>query len=95
MQASTSSGTMVEVTAYFGFTCSGSSDHGRIRTITTPVSTAYAKKILELPEAGAAGEELHSMVAETVTESYFTEWGTRADHPRADFTHVQPVDFQL
>ncbi|MDX5568015.1 HTH domain-containing protein [Streptomyces sp. ID05-04B] len=37
-RAATSGGMMVEVTAYFGFTCSGSSDNGRERTITTPIS---------------------------------------------------------
>ncbi|MFJ3128683.1 telomere-protecting terminal protein Tpg [Streptomyces sp. NPDC086993] len=52
-QASTSSGMMVEVTAYFGFTASGSSDDGRIRTITTPISPTYARQILDLQEAGA------------------------------------------
>ncbi|MFI1568335.1 telomere-protecting terminal protein Tpg [Streptomyces sp. NPDC020490] len=94
-QASTSSGMMVEVTAYFGFTCSGSSDDGRIRTITTPISPTYVKQILELQEAGATEEDLHPIVAEAITESYFTEWGTRADGLRADFTHVQSISFQF
>ncbi|MFD8261592.1 telomere-protecting terminal protein Tpg [Streptomyces griseoluteus] len=94
-RAATSSGMMVEVTAYFGFTCSGSSDDGRIRTITTPISPLYVKQILELQEAGATEEELHPIVAEAITESYFTEWGTRADGLRADFTHVQSIDFQF
>lgn len=92
-QASTSSGMMVEVTAYFGFTASGSSDDGRIRTITTPISPTYAKQILELQEDGATEEELHPIVAEAITESYFTEWGTRAAGLRADFTHVQAIEF--
>lgn len=92
-QASTSSGMMVEVTAYFGFTASGSSDDGRIRTITTPISPTYAKQILELQEAGATEEELHPIVAKAITESYFTEWGTRAAGLRADFTHVQAIEF--
>ncbi|MEW2051382.1 terminal protein [Streptomyces sp. NPDC005476] len=94
-QASTSSGMMVEVTAYFGFTCSGSSDDGRIRTITTPISPTYVKQILELQEAGATEEDLHPIVAEAITESYFTEWGTRTDGLRADFTHVQSIDFMF
>ncbi|MGC4987298.1 telomere-protecting terminal protein Tpg [Streptomyces sp. DT193] len=94
-QASTFSGMMVEVTAYFGFTCTGSSDDGRIRTITTPISPIYAKQILELQEAGATEEDLHPIVAEAITESYFTEWGTRAAGLRADFTHVQSIDFQF
>ncbi|MFD5098904.1 telomere-protecting terminal protein Tpg [Streptomyces albidochromogenes] len=94
-QASTSSGMMVEVTAYFGFTCSGSSDDGRIRTITTPISPTYVKRILELQEAGATEDDLHPVVAEAITESYFTEWGTRADGLRADFAHVQSIDFRF
>ncbi|KMS72134.1 terminal protein [Streptomyces leeuwenhoekii] len=94
-QASTSSGMMVEVTAYFGFTCTGSSDDGRIRTITTPISPTYARQILDLQEAGATEEDLHPIVAEAITESYFTEWGTRADGLRADFTHVQTIEFMF
>ncbi len=94
-QAATSSGMMVDVTAYFGFTCTGSSDDGRERQITTAISPTYAKQILELQEAGATEEELHPIVAEAITESYFTEWGTRAAGLRADFTHVQSIEFRF
>jgi hypothetical protein len=79
---------MMEVTAYFGFTCTGSSDDGRVRTITTPISPTCAKQILQLQEAGATEEEVHPVVAEAITESYFTEWGIRADGLRA---HVQTI----
>ncbi|MFF5475357.1 telomere-protecting terminal protein Tpg [Streptomyces achromogenes] len=92
-QAATSSGMMVDVTAYFGFTCTGSSDDGRERTITTAISPTYAKQILELQEAGATEEDLHPIVAEAITESYFTQWGTRAAGLRADFTHVLQIEF--
>ncbi|PAZ10493.1 terminal protein [Streptomyces sp. SA15] len=94
-RAATSSGMMVEVTAYLGFTRTGSSDDGRERTITTPISPTYAAELLRLQEAGATEEDLHPVVAEAVTESYFTEWGTRADGLRADFTHVRSIDFQF
>ncbi|MEV6439596.1 telomere-protecting terminal protein Tpg [Streptomyces anulatus] len=94
-QAATSGGMMVRVVAYFGFTASGSSDDGRIRHISTPISPMYAQQILQLQEAGATEEELHPVVAQAVTESYFTEWGTRADGLRADFTHVQSIDFEF
>ncbi|MFE2611594.1 telomere-protecting terminal protein Tpg, partial [Streptomyces mirabilis] len=94
-RAATSSGMMVEVTAYFGFTCTGSSDDGRERTITTPISPTYVAEILRLQEAGATEEDLHPVVAEAITESYFTEWGSRADGLRADFTDVQSIDFQF
>ncbi|GAA2964038.1 hypothetical protein [Kitasatospora cinereorecta] len=50
---------MVDVTAYFGFTCKGSSDDGRERQITTAISPTYVKQILELQEAGATEEDLH------------------------------------
>lgn len=93
-QASTSSGMMVEVTAYFGFTCSGSSDDGRIRTITTPISHLREANP-GAPRGRSEEEDLHPIVAEAITESYFTEWGTRADGLRADFTHVQSRDFQF
>ncbi|MFD4260781.1 telomere-protecting terminal protein Tpg [Streptomyces sp. NPDC058534] len=94
-QASTSRGMMVEVTAYFGFTCTGSSDDGRERQITTDISPTYVKQILELQESGATEEDLHPIVAEAITESYFTEWGTRADGLRADFTSVSSISFRF
>ncbi|MFE1335469.1 telomere-protecting terminal protein Tpg [Streptomyces microflavus] len=94
-QASTSGGMMVHVVAYFGFTASGSSDDGRERHITTVISPTYAQQILQLQASSATEEELHPVVAQAVTESYFTEWGTRADGLRADFTHVQSIDFDF
>lgn len=86
---------LVEVTAYFGFTCTGSSDDGRERQITTDISPTYVKQILELQEGGATEEDLHPIVAEAITESYFTEWGTRADVLRADFTSVSSISFRF
>ncbi|MFF9673572.1 telomere-protecting terminal protein Tpg [Streptomyces eurythermus] len=94
-QAATSSGMMVEVTAYFGFTCTGNSDDGRERSITTAISPTCAKQILELQEAGATEEDLHPIVAEAITESYFTQWGTRTVDLRADFTHVSEIEFRF
>ncbi|MFE9637207.1 telomere-protecting terminal protein Tpg [Streptomyces sp. NPDC006463] len=52
-QAATSSGMMVDVTAFFGFVGKGSSDDGRERSITTAISPTYAKQILEIQAAGA------------------------------------------
>ncbi|MFD3722752.1 telomere-protecting terminal protein Tpg [Streptomyces sp. NPDC058674] len=94
-QASTTSDMMVDVTAYFGFVGKGSSDDGRERSITTDISPTYAKQILELQAAGATEEDLHPLVAEAITESYFTEWGTRAKGLRADFTHVVSIEFRF
>lgn len=94
-RASTSTGMTVDVTAYFGFDCKGSSDDGRPRSITTPISPTYAKQFLALQDAGATEEELHPIVAEAITESYFTDWGTRAAGLRADFTHVQSISFRF
>ncbi|MFH8753974.1 telomere-protecting terminal protein Tpg [Streptomyces rimosus] len=91
-QAATSGGMMVDVTAHFGFTCRGRSDDGRERTITTAISPTYAKQILELQEAGATEEDLHPIVARAITESYFTDWGTRAAGLRADFTDVKSIE---
>ncbi|WP_435878639.1 telomere-protecting terminal protein Tpg [Streptomyces bacillaris] len=87
-QASNSGGMMVHVVAYFEFTASGSSDDGRIRHITTPISATYAQQILQFQASGATEEELHPVVAQAVTESYFTEWGTRA----VGGFHPRPVD---
>ncbi|MFC8016376.1 telomere-protecting terminal protein Tpg [Streptomyces cinereoruber] len=93
--AATSRGMMVDVTAFFGFTCTGSSDDGRERQITTDISPTYVKRILQLQEAGATEEELYPIVAEAITESYFTEWGTRSDGLRADFTSVSSFSFRF
>ncbi|NED11857.1 terminal protein [Streptomyces sp. SID9124] len=86
---------LVEETAYFGFTCTGSSDDGRERYITTDISPTYVKQILDLQVADATEEDLHPIVAEAITESYFTEWGTRADGLRADFTSVSSISFRF
>jgi hypothetical protein len=48
-----------EVYAYFGFICTGSSDGGRGRFISTTISPTYAAQILQLQEAGVTEEDLH------------------------------------
>ncbi|MEV4871841.1 hypothetical protein AB0K90_22350 [Streptomyces syringium] len=73
----------------------GQLDDGRERSITTAISPTYAKQILELQEAGATEEDLHPIVAEAITESYFTDWSTRAAGLRADFTHVSKIEFRF
>ncbi|MER8098488.1 hypothetical protein ABT002_34985, partial [Streptomyces goshikiensis] len=73
---------------------STSPTHDRV-TSSTDISPTYAKQILELQAAGATEEDLHPLVAEAITESYFTEWGTRAKGLRADFTHVQSINFRF
>ncbi|MFM9634802.1 MULTISPECIES: telomere-protecting terminal protein Tpg [Streptomyces] len=51
-RAATSSCMMVEVTAHFRFTCTGSSDDGRERTITTPISLAHLRQRDPPPTGG-------------------------------------------
>ncbi|MFD7003816.1 telomere-protecting terminal protein Tpg [Streptomyces mirabilis] len=94
-RAATTAGMQVEVYAYFGFTCTGSSDDGRERFISTAISPTYAAEILRLQEAGATEEDLHPVVAEAITESYFTEWGSLARGLRADFTHVRSIEIEF
>jgi hypothetical protein len=67
----------------------------RARFISTAISPTHASQILQLQEAGPTEEDLHPVVAEAITESYFTEWSTRADGLRADFTHVRSIDFEF
>lgn len=86
---------MVDVTAYFGFVGKGNSDDGRERSITTAISPTYAQQILQLQASGATDDDLYPVVAEAITESYFTEWGTRAKGLRADFTHVVSIEFRF
>ncbi|MFB6717021.1 terminal protein [Streptomyces sp. NPDC056237] len=94
-QAATSGGMMVHVVAYFGFTASGSSDDGRQQHVTTAISPTYAAQILQLQENGATEEDLHPVVAEAITESYFTDWGSQCDGMVAHFTDVQSIDFEF
>lgn len=94
-KAATSGGMMVHVVAYFGFTASGSSDDGRERHITTAISPTYAAQILQLQEAGATDEEMHPVVTEAITESYFTDWGTRVRGLRADLQPVRSIEFEF
>ncbi|MCX4461041.1 terminal protein (plasmid) [Streptomyces sp. NBC_01340] len=94
-RAATTSGMQVEVYAYFGFSCTGSSDDGRERYISTTISPTYAAQILHLQEAGATEEDLHPIVADAITESYFTEWGSRARGLRADFTPVRSIEIEF
>ncbi|WP_371604691.1 hypothetical protein OG345_40115 [Streptomyces sp. NBC_01220] len=94
-RAATSGGMSVEVTAYFGFTCTGSSDNSRERQITTDISPFYVKQVLALQDAGATEEELHPIVAQAITDSHFTEWDTRVDGLRADFTAVSSISFRF
>ncbi|MEU9291903.1 terminal protein [Streptomyces sp. NPDC048275] len=94
-RAATTGGMQVEVYAYFGFACTGSLDDGRERFISTAISPTYAAEILRLQEAGATEEDRHPVVAEAITESYFTEWGSRAQGLRADFTHVRSIEIEF
>nr|WTB33782.1 helix-turn-helix domain-containing protein [Streptomyces sp. NBC_00830] len=50
-RAATSAGMHVECTAYFGFTANGSSDDGRERFISTPISPTYAAEMHQLVRA--------------------------------------------
>ncbi|MGX1913538.1 hypothetical protein ACWIID_32565 [Streptomyces phaeochromogenes] len=93
--AATSGSMMANVHAYLGSACTGSSDDGRERFVSTPISPVYAKETLRLQEEAATETDLHPVVVEAITESYFTEWGTRADGLRADLTDVQSTDFQF
>ncbi|CAK7286824.1 hypothetical protein SGPA1_41084 [Streptomyces misionensis JCM 4497] len=47
------------------------------------------------PGAGATEEKLHPVVAEAITESYFTEWGNRAAALRAYCAHVSKIEFRF
>lgn len=94
-RAATFGGMFVECTAYFGFEANGSSDDGRQRFVSTPISPVYAAEILAAQDRGATEEELHPIVAAAITESYFTDWGTRCDGLKANFTDVLALDIQF
>ncbi|WP_432088462.1 hypothetical protein [Streptomyces sp. bgisy095] len=71
---------VVHTIAYLGFTASGSSNASHRRHIITVISPTYTKQIFELREAEAAEAELHPLLAQAVTGSYFADWApaTRA-----------------
>ncbi|WP_226652334.1 telomere-protecting terminal protein Tpg [Streptomyces hydrogenans] len=84
--AATSRGMMVDVTAFFGFTCKGTSDDGRERQVTTEISPTYAKQILELQEAGATEEDLHPIVRRP-SRSRISPTGAPAPMAYAQISH--------
>ncbi|NEB04243.1 hypothetical protein [Streptomyces sp. SID13726] len=57
---------------WFGFDVSeGSSDDGRIRLLTQPLHHPYPARLLEARYHGASEQELRSIVADAIGESYF------------------------
>ncbi|MFE0683828.1 telomere-protecting terminal protein Tpg [Streptomyces sp. NPDC058961] len=94
-QASISRGMMVEGEASFGFPCTGCSDDCREPQNATDIPSIYVRQILELRETGATERDLYPIVAEAIAESYFTEWGTRAEGLRANFTSVLSISFRF
>ncbi|GAB7035962.1 hypothetical protein AB0G35_34685 [Streptomyces sp. NPDC021749] len=62
----------VHFRGWFGFNAAaGSSDDGRIRSLSQPLHHPYPARLLEARHHGASEQELRSIVADGVGESYF------------------------
>lgn len=92
--AVSSGGLVISGRARFGFSAAAdSSDDPRERSITTAVALTYAAEILAARGRGATEEELHSVVAQAIGESYFRQGGNHAHGLDVVFTDVVYIDF--
>ncbi|MFE0674907.1 telomere-protecting terminal protein Tpg [Streptomyces sp. NPDC058867] len=78
-QAATTGGITVETRARFGYTAPvGTTDDGRFRRLTVHLPPAYAQRLFEAREAGAADQQMRGIIAEGLKEVYFQDGGVRA-----------------
>ncbi|MGW5852723.1 telomere-protecting terminal protein Tpg [Streptomyces sp. NPDC055254] len=92
-QAATATGITVETRARFGYTAPvGTTDDGRMRRLTVHLPPAYANRLFDAQQQGAADTELRAIVAEGLQEIYFKDGGTRADHLEVELTDIDYID---
>lgn len=90
------SGITIETRARFGFTAApGTTDDGRMRRITQPLSPEYADRLIAAQEAGAPDAQLQQIAAEGIGHGYFRDGGARAGGLAVDFTDIDYIDFSL
>ncbi|WP_404962700.1 telomere-protecting terminal protein Tpg [Streptomyces sp. 147326] len=92
-QAATATGITVETRARFGYTAPvGTTDDGRMRRLTVHLPPAYAQRLFDAQQQGAADPELRAIVAEGLQETYFKDGGRRADHLEVELTDIDYID---
>ncbi|MFJ3728577.1 telomere-protecting terminal protein Tpg [Streptomyces sp. NPDC090045] len=92
-QAATATGITVETRARFGYTAPiGTTDDGRMRRLTVHLPPAYAQRLFDARQQGAADRELRAIVAEGLQEIYFKDGGTRADQLEVELTDIDYID---
>ncbi|MCX4808891.1 MULTISPECIES: telomere-protecting terminal protein Tpg [Streptomyces] len=92
-QAAVSTGITVETRARFGYTAPiGTTDDGRMRRLTVHLPPAYAQRLFDAQQHGAADPELRAIVAEGLQDVYFKDGGTRADQLEVEFTDIDYID---
>jgi hypothetical protein len=78
-QAATTGGITVETRARFGYTAPiGTTDDGRFRRLTVHLPPAYAQRLFDARNTGAADQQMRQIIAEGFKEIYFQDSGSRA-----------------
>lgn len=92
-RAATATGITVETRARFGYTAPvGTTDDARMRRLTVHLSPAYALRLFDAHQAGAADPALRDIVAEGLQETYFKDGGTRAADLDVEITDIDYID---
>ncbi|THA30385.1 XRE family transcriptional regulator [Streptomyces sp. A1277] len=93
-QAATTGGITVETRASFGYKAArGSTDEPRFRRLTVHLPPAYARRLFDARDEGAADQQLREIVAEGLKEVYFQDGGQRArDLYEVELTDIDYLD---
>jgi ADP-ribose pyrophosphatase YjhB (NUDIX family) len=95
-QAATSTGLVVDVRAWFGFTAApGTTDDAWMRHLTIALPPHYAARLFEAQAVGAGEQQLRAIAAEGLGEMYFRDGGRRAHGLEVEFTDVEQIQFHL
>jgi hypothetical protein len=94
-RAATSGGLVISCRPYFGFGPEGASDPGRMRDIMTAISPAHADAILTARKSGATDDDLHALVAEAITDTYFRKEGGGRAGLHVEFKDVDRLDISF
>lgn len=92
-RAATTGGITVETRARFGYAAAaGSTDDPRLRRITERLPPAYAQRLFEAHQVGAAEDRLAAIIAEGLQEMYFKDRGRRAQGLVVELNAIDYLD---
>ncbi|MFF7638541.1 telomere-protecting terminal protein Tpg [Kitasatospora sp. NPDC008050] len=92
-QAATTTGITIETRARFGYTAPiGTTDDPRLRRLTVHLPPAHAARLLEAQDQGASDQQLRDILALGIQETYFQDYGRRADGLEVQLTDIAYLD---